>query len=95
MNRDKPLSPFFTAAKPAEKTAPAKTAQSGGTHIVASGETLSGIAAKHHVSVSALKDANQVKDERKLRVGQVLTIPSGKAAPAAKKDDSVWSRLMH
>ncbi len=86
----------FTTAKSASKTAPAKTVAAGkGTHVVAAGETLSGIAAKHHVSVSALKDTNQIKDERKLRVGQVLTIPGGKAVAPAKRQESGWSRLMH
>ena len=93
----------FTAAKPAAKTAPAKPAASGkSTHVIAAGETLSGIAKKYRVSVSALKDTNQIKDERKLRVGQVLTIPSGKAGAvsgkagaATKKEESGWSRLMH
>ena len=92
----KPVMKPFTTAKPVAKTAPAKTIAAGkGTHTVAAGETLSSIAAKHHVSVSALKDANQVKDERKLRVGQVLTIPGGKSAAPAKKQESGWSRLMH
>jgi len=86
----------FTTAKPAAKPAPAKpVTASKGTHTVAAGETLSAIAAKYHVSVSALKDTNQIKDERKLRVGQVLTIPSGKAGAATKKEESDWSRLMH
>lgn len=82
----------FTATKPAAKPAPAKPAAAGSaTHVVASGETLGGIAVKHHVSVSALKAANRIVDERKLRVGQVLAIPSGKAAPSVKKSDSIWS----
>ena len=95
----KPFTAAKPVAKPTPKPAPAKppaaskVAATGATHTVASGETLGGIAVKHHVTVSALKAANHVADERKLRVGQVLTIPGGKAAPAAKKSDSIWSRL--
>ena len=106
----KPVAKPFVAAKPfvtakpatkpaphpATKTAPARPAAlSKTTHLVTSGETLGGIAAKHHVSVAALKNANHIQDERKLRTGQTLTIPSGKATPKAAKDGSVWSRLMH
>lgn len=97
----KPFAAAKPAAKPtpkpvaktaAAKPAPHKPAATGsGTHAVASGETLGGIAVKNHVTVSALKTANHITDERKLRVGQVLTIPGGKAAPAAKKSDSIWS----
>ena len=92
----KPVMKPFTTAKPAAKTVPAKISVAGkSTHTVAAGETLSGIAARYRVSVGALKDTNQIKDERKLRVGQVLTLPGGKSAAPAKKQESGWSRLMH
>jgi LysM repeat protein len=62
--------------KPFTKPAPVKAAAAKTTHVVAAGETLSGIAATHHVTVAALKSANHIQDERKLRVGQVLAIPA-------------------
>jgi LysM repeat protein len=62
--------------KPFTKPAPVKPTASKTTHAVAAGETLGGIAAKHHVTVAALKSANHIQDERKLRVGQVLAIPA-------------------
>lgn len=79
--------PPVKPAKPATKslfgklTAPKPTAPKA-THAVAAGETLVGIAAKHRVTVAALKGANRIQDERKLRVGQVLTIPA--PTPAAR-----------
>ncbi len=87
----------FVAAKPAAKpaAASAKASAANGTHVVARGETLGGIAAKHHVSVASLKSANRIQDERKLRVGQTLTIPSAKGAPQAKAEQGGWSHLMH
>lgn len=94
----KPEAPKKTVAKPftkPEAKPAAKPAAGKNTHVVASGETLGGIAAKHRVSVAALKSANHIQDERKLRVGQTLSIPSGKNTPQAKKEESVWSRLMH
>ena len=92
------IKPFVVAkpaAKPAAVPAAAKSSASKTTHVVASGETLGGIAAKHRVNVTALKNANHIQDERKLRVGQTLTIPSAKGAPQPKPEQGGWSRLMH
>lgn len=94
----KPEAPQKAVAKPFTKPVakPAvKPAAGKNTHVVASGETLGGIAAKHRVSVAALKSANHIQDERKLRVGQTLSITSGKTAPQAKKEESIWSRLLN
>lgn len=54
-------------------------------HKVASGETLLAIAKQHGVTLKALQDANpQIKDINKIRVGQLLTVPSSLALePAA------------
>jgi LysM repeat protein len=95
-----------TTAAPAEKAQPARKAapapKRSGTHVVAKGETLGGIAARYDVSVAALKGANGIKDERKLAIGQKLVIPGGKqqpatarttAKPASKKSDSFWNQL--
>ena len=85
--------------KPATaKAAPAKggfvpAAAHGATHTVTQGETLGGIAAHYGVSVASLKTANHITDERKLAVGQVLTIPGAKKVAPAKKDNGWWGRL--
>ncbi|GMV28711.1 MAG: N-acetylmuramoyl-L-alanine amidase [Rhodanobacteraceae bacterium] len=44
-------------------------------HVVARGETLSGIAARHRVSIGALRDANRIAADGSVRVGDVLDIP--------------------
>ncbi len=46
------------------------------TYTVKPGDTLSGIAARYHTTVSALVALNHIADPAKLRVGQVLLIPS-------------------
>ena len=74
--------------KPAAR--PAGSAVHGVTHVVAAGETLGGIAAKYGVSVAALKAANQISDERKLRVGQSLRVLGAKPKPASKKEAGFW-----
>lgn len=87
------------AAK-ANKPGPKKPLQGAraatGSYMVKSGDTLTSIAARYGVGVAELKSANGIVDERKLRVGQKLTIPvrSAAARPASRSgDDDLWSRL--
>ncbi|UXI66905.1 N-acetylmuramoyl-L-alanine amidase [Tahibacter amnicola] len=49
----------------------------GGEHIVSRGETLSGIAVQHGVSLGSLRAANRIAEDGAVRVGDVLSIPSG------------------
>jgi LysM repeat protein len=46
------------------------------TYVVQSGDTLSGIAARFHTTVTAISRLNHISDPSKLRVGQVLLIPN-------------------
>jgi N-acetylmuramoyl-L-alanine amidase len=46
-------------------------------HVIARGETLSGIAERYRVSLSSLMRTNQLGRSDVIRVGQVLTIPPG------------------
>ncbi|MBR2126627.1 MAG: LysM peptidoglycan-binding domain-containing protein [Akkermansia sp.] len=61
---------------PAASTVPA-------TYTVKQGDTLSVIARRHGVSMAALAQANALTNPNALRIGQVLTIPGGTAAPTA------------
>jgi murein DD-endopeptidase MepM/ murein hydrolase activator NlpD len=72
------LAPAEVAAEPKQPAAPAPPR----THVVASGDTLSGIAARYKVTVAGIVAANRLAGERVvLRLGQRLVIPA--AAPAA------------
>lgn len=53
------------------------------SHRVAAGDTLSTIAARYSVSVSALKTQNGIADADFIRVGQALSLPLAGAMPAA------------
>jgi cell wall-associated NlpC family hydrolase len=69
---------FFILAAPA--------ARADTTHIVKKGESLSAIAQKYRVSISAIQEANDLEDTR-LQIGQSLTIP--KPSPEASDPSSL------
>ena len=77
-----PTTPTTPVAAPT--AAPAATA---GTYTVKSGDTLGGIAARHHSSSAAIASANHIANPNALKVGQVLRIPAASAVkkPTAKK----------
>jgi LysM repeat protein len=58
-----------------------------GAYTVAKGDTLSEIAARHGVSVSALAAANGITDRRLVVVGRTLTIPEPPPRPAPTAPD--------
>jgi LysM repeat protein len=71
--------PAKTVAKPSTKTTTKPTASTGGrsgTYVMAKGDTLYRIAAKHGVSVDKIMKANGIKDAAKLRDGIKLVIPA-------------------
>lgn len=69
-----------SAAASSSKSSSASAAQTGNklTHIVKSGDVLGKIAEKYGVSVSEIKQWNQLKDNT-IKVGQRLTVYTGKA----------------
>ncbi|WP_071394760.1 LysM peptidoglycan-binding domain-containing protein [Bacillus tuaregi] len=66
-------------APPQGNTAPAPQ-QTNSTYTVVAGDSLSLIAKRFGITVDALKTANQLSTDF-LRIGQVLTIPTGTIAP--------------
>lgn len=54
------------------------------THRVRSGETLSGIAARHRTTTSRLASLNGLSKRNMIRVGQVLKLPGGAVAAASE-----------
>ncbi len=88
------VAPTPTAKRPAAKKPLQGAPSASSVYVVAKGDTLTSIAARYRVSAADLKSANGIADERKLQVGQKLTIPArGSAAqPTAKADDGLWGR---
>lgn len=87
------------AAKPAAKAAP-KPAAASKTYTVRAGDTLSGIAAKHGVSLSAIFKANNFNGSTIIYPGQKIklngTATAAKSAPKAAQDNSLVSnKFLH
>ena len=84
-----PVAPVAAAAPTAPVAAPTAPAPAAtaGTYTVKSGDTLGGIAARHHSSSAAIASANHISNPNALKVGQVLRIPAVSAVkkPAARK----------
>ncbi len=75
-----------TAPAPAE--IPRAEATGGGIkHIVAKGETLTSIAKQYNISIADLQKANKVQNDRKLQIGQVLSIPTTPEPAPDKKEN--------
>lgn len=81
-----PVAATAPVAAPTAATASAPAAKAG-TYTVKAGDTLGGIAARHHSSSAAIASANHISNPNALKVGQVLRIPAASAVkkPAAKK----------
>ncbi len=65
-------SPIAVLATPA--------AAGGRIHVVQRGENLSSIAARYGVSMSAIMQANGIRNANRIYIGQRLTIPSGSSS---------------
>ena len=86
-----------TAPAPQPSTPPAPapgTGTAAGSYTVRSGDTLSGIAARHGVSLSALTAANpQIRNPNLIHPGQKINIPGqGGSAPAPAPSSSYTVR---
>ncbi|HEX2167854.1 MAG TPA: LysM peptidoglycan-binding domain-containing protein [Longimicrobiales bacterium] len=69
-----------------ERLARTEDQTSAGSHRIARGETLSHVAKRYGVSVSALRSVNRNLDPRRLRVGQVVRVPGASAVASASAD---------
>lgn len=77
------------AATPA---AAASSSDWKGTHTIASGESLYGIARKHNVKVTELQEVNGIASVTRIRPGTVIKVPGSAGASGAKAVAAVPSR---
>jgi LysM repeat protein len=77
-------SPSAAASTAAATEAAKPTQQSGNSHVVAKGETLTSIAKMHKVTVEELQKFNHIENDRKLQIGQTIMIPpAASSSPTA------------
>jgi LysM repeat protein len=79
-------------ARPSLKVTAPATLRSGKIHEVKAGETLSSISRHYGVSVEALKKANNLGADARLRVNQKLQIPSATSKSAKPSASGASSR---
>ena len=89
-----PAKPAGDAAAEAPKTENAPKAEavvdaSGAIkHTVTKGETLTSIAKHYNIAVTDLKNANKIENERKLQIGQILSVPTPKPTDKSDKKEN-------
>lgn len=67
----------------------APKAEAVNKHTVAKGETLTSIAKHYNIALAELQKANKIENDRKLQIGQVLTIPTPKTPePTTEKKEN-------
>ncbi len=67
------------------KTVAKKRTKKASRYTIKSGDTLSGIAKKHHISLAALTKANHLKKDATLKPGHTLSIPGSSVHHTTKK----------
>lgn len=75
-------------AAPAPTTEAPKPPQTGNSHVVAKGETLTSIAKMHKVTVEELQKFNHIENDRKLQIGQTIMIPTSASSPSVTASPS-------
>jgi LysM repeat protein len=80
--------PETATEAPKAEAIPKAEAVPGTKHVVTKGETLTSIAKHYNISIADLKNANKIDNERKLQIGQILSVPTAKTPePTDKKEN--------
>jgi len=77
-----------TTEAPKAESVPKAEAVPGTKHVVSKGETLTSIAKHYNISIADLKKANKIDDERKLQIGQILSVPTAKTPETTDKKEN-------
>jgi LysM repeat protein len=75
-------------APKAEAVPKAEPVPAGPRHVVSKGETLTSISKQYNIPIAELKKANKIEDERKLQIGQILSVPTTKTPETPEKKEN-------
>ncbi|MFZ2196211.1 MAG: LysM peptidoglycan-binding domain-containing protein, partial [Thermodesulfovibrionales bacterium] len=76
---------------PDKSTGPSQTSAKDNYHIVKKGDTLSSISSKYSISMTELRELNELGKSTKLKKGQKLLVrSSGPKIYTVKKGDNIW-----
>ncbi|MDR3402549.1 MAG: LysM domain-containing protein [Chthoniobacter sp.] len=84
----KPPATEATPEAPKGEAVPKAEAVPGTKHTVAKGETLTSIAKHYNISIADLKTANKIDNERRLQIGQILSVPTAKTPETTDKKEN-------
>ena len=84
----KPPATEATAEATKGEAVPKAEAVPGTKHTVAKGETLTSIAKHYNISIADLKTANKIDNERRLQIGQILSVPAAKTPETTDKKEN-------
>ncbi len=74
--------------KTTKQTKNSKTKLDGKKYQVKSGDTLSGIASKHRITLANLLDANNINRDYPLKAGDILVLPKASSSQANSKENN-------
>jgi len=80
--------PVPSAPPSTPPTAEAPRAEAVAKHTVAKGETLTSIAKLYNITVTELQKLNKIENDRKLQIGQTLTIPKPTETTSSEKKEN-------
>jgi LysM repeat protein len=80
--------PVPSAPPSTPPTTEAPRAEAVAKHTVAKGETLTSIAKLYNITVTELQKLNKIENDRKLQIGQTLTIPKPAETTSSEKKEN-------
>ncbi|WP_255303589.1 lytic transglycosylase domain-containing protein [Georgenia sp. 311] len=89
-----PAAPAPTTTQVSNPVSSTPASSAAGTHVVRSGETVSGIAQRYGTTVAAITSANRLGNAGLIQIGQRLTIPGASASGGGSSQQLVGDTFL-